>query len=95
MQKVLTIRVDEENYDFVREFSKAKAEEKSRIIRKLIESGRIFLAIEQYKEGKASLNKAAEISGLCLSEFIDVLTEFGIESNLTLEDFEEGLKNLA
>ena len=56
--------------------------------------GKLMHAIEMYKKGKASIGKAAEIAGVSISEIMDILTEFGVKSNLEVEDYLEGLKNL-
>ncbi len=49
------------------------------------------MAIKMYKEKKISIGKAAEISGICMSDMIDLLAKLGVKSNLTLEDFRESL----
>jgi predicted HTH domain antitoxin len=49
------------------------------------------LAATLYAEGKISLGKAAEISGLSYVAFLDVLAEMGITLNYDEEDLEEDL----
>ncbi|MBI2176654.1 UPF0175 family protein [Candidatus Woesearchaeota archaeon] len=66
--------------------------DKSTTVRELVELGKIYFAIKQYKEGKISIGKAAEIAGLSISETIDLFAELKIESNITMEDYLEGLK---
>ncbi|HLC55451.1 MAG TPA: UPF0175 family protein [Candidatus Nanoarchaeia archaeon] len=51
-------------------------------------------AIDLYKNGKLSLEGAAKFSGAYMGEFLDMLKDRGIELNVTMEDYEEGLKNL-
>ena len=51
-------------------------------------------AIKLYKEKKASIGKASEIAGVSISEFMDNLSSFGLNSNLTLEDFKLSLINI-
>ena len=53
-----------------------------------------MLAMERYKEGKASLGLAAELANLPLREMINTLTEYGVQSNLETEDYLKGLENL-
>lgn len=36
----------------------------------------------------------AKIAGVCLSGFMDILSDFDVKSNLEEEDFREGLENL-
>ena len=94
MQKTLSIRIDEEDYEFVKKLAKDRKEEISKSVRELVDLGRLMYAIESYKNGKASLGKASELAGVSISEMIDLLSEFGIESNLEKEDYLKGLENL-
>jgi len=50
--------------------------------------------LERYRDGKASLSKAAEVAGLPVSEMMDVLAEHGIASDLRVEDYRESLQTL-
>jgi predicted HTH domain antitoxin len=50
--------------------------------------------LERYREGKASLSKAAEVAGVSVSEMMDLLAEHGIPADLRLEDYRESLKTL-
>ena len=69
-------------------------EDLSSTVRELIDKGRVYLAIEEYKAGKASLGKASAIAGIAIGEMIDVLEEYGVKSNLGLEDYRAGKRNL-
>jgi predicted HTH domain antitoxin len=60
----------------------------------VVHRGRIMLAIERYKNGMASLGKAAELAGVPAGRVIALLAEYGVKSNLQKEDFLEGLANL-
>ncbi len=92
--KTRSIRIDKEDYDFVKGLAKAEKEDLSGIVRSLIDKGRVHLAIEEYKTGKASLGKASRLAGLSISDMMDVLGEYGVKSNLDVEDYRAGLKNL-
>lgn len=59
---------------------------------KLSNQEHICFAITQYKEGKVSIGKAAEIAGITISEMIDLLGKLSIKSNIELEDYLEGQK---
>ena len=56
--------------------------------------GRVMQTMEMYLEGNASLGKAAEIAGVSVSKMMDILAAFGVKSNVTYDDYAEGLKNL-
>lgn len=92
--KTMSIRIDEEDYDFVKRLATAEREDISAAVRELIDLGRIHFAIEEYKKNTASLGKAAEIAGVSISEMMNILADYGVKSNLDDEDYRIGLKNL-
>jgi len=94
MQKTMCIRIDEKDYDFVKELAKQNKEEVSKAVRNLVDLGRLMFAIERYKKGQASLGRAAELAGISISEMINLLTDFGVKSNMKREDYLSGLENL-
>jgi len=60
----------------------------------LVSRGRVLLGLERYRDGKASLSKAAEVAGVSVSEMMDILAEHGIASDLRVEDYRESLQTL-
>lgn len=94
MQKTLSIRIDQEDYSFVKKLATENKEEISKTVRELVDLGRLMFSIERYKRGKISIGKAADLAGISISEMINLLSEFGIESNLEYEDYTKGLENL-
>lgn len=56
--------MDEENYDFLKKLSNEEHGDVSKAVRELVNKGRLMLAVERYKEGKASLGLAAELADL-------------------------------
>jgi predicted HTH domain antitoxin len=91
----MSIRMDRDNYEFLAEISKEERSDLSKAVRDLVTRGRILLAVERYKQGEASLGKAAELAGLPLGQMMTILTEFGVESRIEKEDYLQGLHNLA
>ncbi|GAG57350.1 unnamed protein product, partial [marine sediment metagenome] len=47
-----------------------------------------------YHAGKVSMGKMAEELGLSMSEVLDLLAEFGIESPIRYDDYLLGFENL-
>ena len=94
MTKTMSIRMDEENYNFLSKLSEEQRGDLSKAVRELVHKGRLMLAVERYKEGKASLGLAAELADLTLGEMINTLAEYGVQSNLETEDYLKGLENL-
>ena len=94
MTRTMSVRMDEENYEFLNKLSREERGDMSKAVRQLIDKGRIMLAVERYKEGNASLGLAAELADLTLGEMINTLAEYGVRSNLETEDYLKGLENL-
>lgn len=95
MTKTLSVRMDRDNYEFLSEMSKAERSDLSKAVRDLVTRGRVLLAIERYRNGEASLGRAAELAGIPVGQMMTILAEFGIESRIEKDDYLLGLKNLA
>lgn len=92
MKSVLTLRLPDEDIKVIEKVSLQEKTDKSTVLRELIELGRVYFAILNYRDGRISLAKAAEIAMLSISEMIDVLSKLGVKSNLELGDYLEGAK---
>jgi predicted HTH domain antitoxin len=66
----------------------------SSAVRELVDLGRVMLAVDRYKNGEASLEKAAKLAGVSLSKLMDILASYGVEANLTHEDYLQSLKTV-
>jgi len=95
MTKTMSIRMDSDNYQFLTALTKEERSDFSKAVRDLVTRGRILLAVERYKQGEASLGKAAEIAGVPLGQMMSLLREFGIKSRIEQEDYRQSLVNLA
>lgn len=58
-----------------------------------MEKGRLMLAVEHDRAGKASMGKAAEIAGLPVSELMDTPAQFGVPANLEFDDYLRSLSH--
>jgi predicted HTH domain antitoxin len=94
MTKTMSIRMDQENYEFLRAISREERGDLSKAVRDLVTRGRILLAVEKYRKGEASLGKAAEVAGLPVGQMMTLLGEFGVRSRIDLEDYRQSLANL-
>jgi predicted HTH domain antitoxin len=93
-QKTVSIRLEADDYNFLKGLAEADKEDLSTAVRDLVARGRVLMALERYREGKASLGKAAEVAGVSVSEMMDLLAEHGIVSELRVEDYRESLRTL-
>ena len=94
MDAMINLKVDEGEYLFLEEAAKRKHTRKSEIAKELFEMGRVSYAVNEYEQGRASIEKASKIAGVSISEFMDILTKFGVKSKVGYEDYLNGLKNL-
>lgn len=68
--------------------------DKSAVARELLDYGWEFFMIKLYREGNLSLSTFASKLELSVSEAIDLLSEFGIESPLDYDDYLKGFEVL-
>ena len=94
MSKTMSIRMDRENFDFLNELTKEQRSDFSKAVRDMVSRGRILLAVERYKQGDASLGRAAELAGVPLGQMMTILTEYRVESRIREEDYLRGLEGL-
>jgi hypothetical protein len=89
---VISLRLKDREIKRISELSKMEHKDKSTIARELIEYGWEFLMLKLYREGKLSLSALAEKLELSVSEAIDLLAEFGIESPIDYNDYLKGFE---
>ncbi|HLC72752.1 MAG TPA: UPF0175 family protein [Candidatus Nanoarchaeia archaeon] len=98
MLVTVSTRMDKESLDYIKKISRKFQIDKSTALRKLLKKGveedKKESAIELYRKGELSLEGAVKFADLYIGEFLEVLREEGIELNLTMKDYESGLKNL-
>ena len=95
MTKTMSIRMDQNNYEFLTAMTKEEQRDLSKTVRELVTRGRMLLAMEKYRNGEASLGKAAKVAGLPVGQMMDLLGQFGVRSTIDREDYRRGLANLA
>ncbi len=92
--KTLSIRIAKDYYEFLTSLAKEERGDVSKKVRELVDLGRVMLAINKYKNSEASIEKAARIAGVSISKMMDILSEYGVDSNIEYEDYLKGLKSL-
>ena len=87
--KVIALRLDKESADYLNKVTSFLKADKSTVIREILHTGieedRKQRAIEMYKKNKASLSEAAKFAQMYIGDFMELLSEKGVENNLTLE----------
>ena len=94
MTKTMSIRMDDDNYEFLNRHSKEGKADLSKAVRDLVDKGRVMLAVERYRNQEVSIGKAAELAGYSISKMIATLAEFGVEANLEHDDYLASLEYL-
>ncbi len=92
--KTLSIRINNEYYDFLSTLAKEERADVSKKVRELVDLGRVMLAIEKYKKSEASIEKASKIAGVSISRMMDIFSEYGVQSKIEYEDYLKGFNNL-
>jgi len=93
MTKQMNLRLEE---DLIKEFEELAKEEnldRSALVRKILLEGlqqeRLNFALQKYMLKEISIERAAEIAKISIHEIILKISQLGISSNLTLDDFEK------
>jgi len=94
----VTARLGPETVEYIKKVSKMFNLDKSTAFRNILQKGiqedKMEKALELYMKGKFSIEQAAKFADMYIGEFFELMRTKGIESNLTLEDFDESLKNI-
>jgi len=98
MGEVISLRLPAETFEELEKIAREEAKDKSRLMRELLALGikekKLEKAIQLYKEGKATLWKAARVAGVSLWQMIEVMRERRVEAQYGLRELEEDLKAL-
>ncbi len=93
MTKQMNLRLDEE---LIKEFEELAEQEnlaRSALVRKILIEGlhqeRLNFALQKYLRKEISIERAAEIARVSMHDIILKMSQLGIPSNLTIEDFEK------
>lgn len=96
--KTVGVRLEVDTLDYVEKVSKLLNLDKSSALRMLLKEGILFdkkeRALDLYTSGKLSLEGAAKFAGLYIGDFLELMQERGIESQVTLDMIKKGQKNL-
>ena len=96
--KFFGARMEKEIYDIINKVSQEENLDKTSTVKILINEGwrglRLKKALSQYEKGLISVDKAAEMSGITMSEMMKIIASHGIKSEETLEEYRRGVKLL-
>ena len=87
---VMSVRLNSAEEKQLRALAAQEEKEKSKVARELMMEGLKFKMLLAYKDGKVTLSKLGKVLGLSLSETIDFLASFGLESPLDYDAYLAG-----
>ena len=88
---VMSVRLSEQELKRLKTLAKEEDKEKSSVARELLMDGLKYKMLLAYKEGKVSLAKLSKSLGMSLSETIDLLSSFGLQSPISYDDYLKGV----
>jgi hypothetical protein len=89
---VMSIRLSEKELKRLKALAKEEDKEKSSLARELLANGLKYKMLLAYKEGKVSVAKLSKSLDLSLSEAIDLLSLFGLQSPISYDDYLQGVE---
>jgi len=98
MSDYVTFRTQKDLLEDALSLAKSEGRNRSDTFRDIFKVGlaqkRQRLALEKYGRGEVSIGKAAEIAGVSIGEFVELLCEKKMELNLTAKDILEAAKTI-
>jgi len=89
---VMSIRLSERELEQLKTVAEQEKKEKSSVARELLMDGFKYKMLLGYKEGKVSVGELSRILGMNLSEALDFLAMFGLQSPISYDDYLRGLE---
>lgn len=87
---VMSLRLSQDELKRLKALAKAEDKERSSVARELLMDGLRYKMLLAYKEGKVSLARLSKTLGMSLSEAIDLLSSFGLQSPISYDDYLRG-----
>lgn len=95
---IISTRIAKEDARQIGKFAKEEALDRStflkRLVRQSLDEYKTAYAFRQYKGGKVSLGKAAQLAGKSLWEMLDLMKRYGADFQYGVSDFEQDVKTL-
>jgi predicted HTH domain antitoxin len=87
-----TVRLPEELFRVIEHRARHEKTDESTAIRQLLALGAEEYAVELFRQGKITLNEAAELAGVTLRQMIDLLQRHGVKGNVRLDQQRRALE---
>ena len=98
MAETVSVRVDKSDLKEINEISKMEKKTKSHVLREVLEKGikekKLEMALEKFRNNKATAWKAARMADIPLSLFMDILVQKGIDFHYGVKELREDFEGL-
>lgn len=89
-QKHVTARVPDDLYEEIERVQDVEKTDMSTTVKRLLEEGvenwKVSNAVEMYRRGEVSVGRGAEIAGVPVWKFMEILEDRGVELSYTEKD---------
>jgi predicted HTH domain antitoxin len=89
---VVTVRLSKRDLERVEALRRIEDVDRSALIKEFIEDGMRRRVVDLYRRGKLTAGRAAEVLGVSLREFLELLEREGVSVNWDSESIREYLK---
>lgn len=87
---VISFRLSDQELRRLQAIAREEDKEKSSVARELFAEGIKFKTLLSYKEGKVTLSQLGRTLGMNISQALDFLSMFGIQSPVSYDDYLQG-----
>ncbi len=92
METVKSVRIPPGLLKAIRYRARRERLDESTAIRQLIALGATEYAVHLYRDGKVTLNEAADVAGVSPREMIEALWDHGVRGNVTVDQQRKALQ---
>ena len=89
---VMSVRISGHELKQLLAVAKEEHKEKSSVVRELLMDGLKFKTLLAYRDGHLSLSMLSKTLEMSVSEAIDLLAEFGLQSPIDYDDYLRGVE---
>lgn len=94
----MSVRISKEELRQIETFLRYEKATKSALLRDIVERGikekKLAIALEKFRNEEVTVGKAAQLAGIPLTKFLDILKEKSLEFHYTVEELREDVEEL-
>ncbi len=98
MGESVSVRIDDRDLSEITKLSNLENKTKSHVLREILGAGikekKLEIAIKKFTNNEVTITKAANIAGIPLTSFMDILSERKIRFHYNIENLEEEFEGL-